>query len=301
MAGKTMPSLRPLRLAALVIATAATGWCDPPTTPPEGPTVRYFEHNGVTYREVREVHRRPVWGYEWESQTRTVYQPQRDVEQRTINRQVAVPRQRTVEQVRWHNRFNPLARPYPVRVKVPTVEYEWTTQQVTVPVESVRMVPVEQTVQVPVWREKLVDEPIVRHAAVPVTAVARQPPPSRASAGPDKVTKKLENRAVAASGQTTPNTQASATRPAAGNPQVAATGQGDLVPVQRPRDPYGRPAGAPAYYGFARPGSVPMMASQPGVPGPASRVAVDRDGWRASTQMARQPSPDGAQTQPARR
>ena len=36
-------------------------------------TVRYFEQNGVTYRETRRIEPRPVTATEWEERQRTVY------------------------------------------------------------------------------------------------------------------------------------------------------------------------------------------------------------------------------------
>lgn len=268
-----------------------------------GPPVRYFEHNGITYRETREVYRRPILQYEYETQTRTVMQPKREVEQQTVERRVAVPATQNVEQVRWHNQWNPFQRAYPVRVTVPVTTYTYKTEQVTVPVERVTMVPVQQEVRVPVLKERLIAEEFVRRERVDLrTQTAAVPAsPNRPASSPAPLIPGNPSTAPRPQFPTGPdaiNGRAPARPAAQTQPDASRLG---MVPVARPLYPTGRPANAPPYYGFARPQSGTMVAGS-AVPGSTGiRFARDADGWRESTQTTLANTPKPTQTQPTRR
>jgi hypothetical protein len=145
--------------------------------------VRFYEENGITYRETKEVVRRPVTETRLEDRPRVVYRPQTDNQVQKCYRTVRVPitEYRTV--TRWVGRYNPFVQPYMVEDRVPVVRWEYRTEEVNVPVVGTRMVAETVNEKVPVQSRRFVDEEVIRRVAVSgpasgTSGLASQPSPS---------------------------------------------------------------------------------------------------------------------------
>ena len=112
--------------------------------------VRYYEQNGVTYREVRRVVEERIPETKLQDCTRTVYREQVTCENKDVVRTYWLPVTDCHWQTRWINYGNPFAPAYQVLEYVPTTRWESRTECVKMPVECRRMVPEVQTVQTPV-------------------------------------------------------------------------------------------------------------------------------------------------------
>lgn len=145
--------------------------------------VRFYEENGVTFRETKEVVRRPVTETRLEDRPRVVYRPQVDTQVQKCYRAVRVPitEYRTV--TRWVGRYNPFVQPYLVEERVPVVRWEDRTEEVNVPTAGTRMVAETVTEKVPVQSRRFVDEEVIRRVAVSgpgtnISGLASQAPSS---------------------------------------------------------------------------------------------------------------------------
>jgi len=130
--------------------------------------VRFYEENGITYRETKEIVRRPVTETRLEDRQRTVYRPQPVAGQtqqcyRTVR--VPVTEYRTVN--RWVGRYNPFVQPQLVQDQIPVTRWEYRTEVVNVPVAGgTRMVAETVTDKVPVQSRRFVEEEVTRRVAV---------------------------------------------------------------------------------------------------------------------------------------
>ncbi len=155
--------------------------------------VRYFEENGITYRETKHVVQRPIVETHYEDRQQTVYAQQVKTQMQTMQRTVQVPITEYVSEPYWVNRWNPFTEPYQSYRTVPRVRWETRVEQVQVPVIQRDMVPQQQTVKVPITTQRMAEEQQIsrvavasRPAADPFAqppAVASRPAPFTAGAG----------------------------------------------------------------------------------------------------------------------
>ncbi|HBO45072.1 MAG TPA: hypothetical protein DD670_14305 [Planctomycetaceae bacterium] len=128
--------------------------------------VRYFEKDGVTYRETRRVVQRPVYETKTQQSTQTVYREQNITEVRDTVQQ----RWTKVTEYRWEafwaDRWNPFSQPYLAYRQVPYTRWESSTETVKVPVVSRRVVPEQRVVNVPVTTQRMVEEEVISRVAV---------------------------------------------------------------------------------------------------------------------------------------
>lgn len=143
--------------------------------------VRYYEKDGVTYRESRTTVHRPVTETQMRQSTQTVYRQERTSE---IREQVRTWWSPTVE---YHSepylvgRWNPFVRPYFSSRFVPQTRWEQRSEVIQVPVTTCRMVPESRTVKVPVTVRRWVPEEVIRRVAVrgqPPTLAPLSPTPT---------------------------------------------------------------------------------------------------------------------------
>jgi len=128
--------------------------------------VRYYEKGGVTYRETRQVVQQPVVETRSEPTTQTVYREETVTETRDTLRERWTPVTEYRWEAFWVGRWNPLAKPYLAYRYVPRTRWEHATETVCMPVVSRRLVPEARTVYVPVTRQRMVDQEIIRRVAV---------------------------------------------------------------------------------------------------------------------------------------
>ncbi|MFV2066605.1 MAG: hypothetical protein ACC645_06455, partial [Pirellulales bacterium] len=86
--------------------------------------VRYYEENGVTWRETRHTVQRPVWVTRYEQREQTVYRPKVSTEYRDSYQTYQVPVTEYRWETRWHGRWNPFVRPYTTQAMVPVTRFE---------------------------------------------------------------------------------------------------------------------------------------------------------------------------------
>jgi hypothetical protein len=128
--------------------------------------VRYYEQDGVTYREARRIVRRPVAETRYEEHDRTVYRERLDVELRESVRNYTVPVTEYRWQSYWQGRFNPFVQPYLAQRLVPCTRWEARSEVVRIPVTRRELVPEISTVRVPVTTHRVVEEEVISRMAV---------------------------------------------------------------------------------------------------------------------------------------
>jgi len=136
------------------------------TVPAIGEDIRYYEENGVTYRESRRTVHRPITETEYIDRDRVVYRPEYRAETRDSYRTYQVP----VTEYRWEaqlrGRFNPFVRPYWVNEYVPRTFVETRTEVVREPYLRQELVAETRTEKVPIVSQRLVEEQITSRVAI---------------------------------------------------------------------------------------------------------------------------------------
>jgi len=141
--------------------------------------VRYYEKDGVTYRETRQVLQRRIPETTYTDQTQTVYRDQYVTQTKDTVRTVLTPVTEYRVQPRLVGRWNPFIQPYFVYENVPTVRWESRTEVVPIQTASRQLVPETRTVRTPVTTWRTVEEEVISRVAVSATP---QPTSSLASA-----------------------------------------------------------------------------------------------------------------------
>ncbi|HWC90249.1 MAG TPA: hypothetical protein VG433_11350 [Pirellulales bacterium] len=166
-----------LRLSILsgwLAVLAATG-------PIQAADVRYYQENGVTYRETRYTVQHPVTETVLVDQQHTVYREKVDTTLQDSVRTVQVPVTEYRSEMFVVNRWNPFAKPYLAQRLVPVTRMVTRTETAKLPVGQRQLVPVTTTVKVPVVRTRMVNEEITSRIAVagpPPTAPSPTSPPA---------------------------------------------------------------------------------------------------------------------------
>jgi hypothetical protein len=128
--------------------------------------VRYYQENGITYRETRTTVQRTVPETRMQQCTSTVYREQVTTEMRDTPRTWQCP----VTEYRWESavvgRWNPFIEPYRIYRTVPTTRWETHSDVVKAPVVTRCVVPETRTVQMPVTTYRTVPEEIVSRVPV---------------------------------------------------------------------------------------------------------------------------------------
>lgn len=134
------------------------------TGPAVADEVRYYEQNGMTYRETRQTVPVASTGVTYQECPRTVYRVQPTTENRDMVRTWWTPVTEYRQESYWVNRWNPFAEPYLASRYVPVTRWEKKTEVVQMPVACSKLVPETQTVRVPVATNVATREIITREA-----------------------------------------------------------------------------------------------------------------------------------------
>jgi hypothetical protein len=153
-----MPSRQ---LLAAAVITCLVG-----TPPAGGDEVRYYDQDGVTYRETRRTVLRPVCETQLRPSTQTVYREEQTSELRETQRTWWTPVTEYRCEAYWAGRWNPFVDPYLSYRLVPRTCWENRSEVVQVPVTCRRLVPETRTVQVPVTTRRMVTEEVITRVAV---------------------------------------------------------------------------------------------------------------------------------------
>lgn len=173
--------------------------------------VRYYEQNGVMYRETRIKIRHPINEVKYKELKRTVYRDQYTTELKPIVRNSYVPVTTYAWQPEVYGKWNPFAQPHIAYRPVPKVSWSVQPQTTQVPVTRRITVPQSQSYQVPETNLRYVEREYVQR--VPVG-----PAPTRRT---DNLTSSQPTQSPSGS--------------AAGVPQGTSTaGTQPLQPVYRP-------------------------------------------------------------------
>ena len=143
--------------------------------------VRYFEQNGITYRETRQVVQRPVYQTEMRPTTRTVYRQEQATEMRETTRTWWSPVTEHTYEAVWMGRWNPFVEPYLAYRPRTSTRWEARSEKVQAPVTVSRWVPHTETVETAVTVQRMLPEEIVSRVAVGGSRVAV---PSAVAAAP---------------------------------------------------------------------------------------------------------------------
>ncbi len=149
-----------------------------------GAEERYYEQDGVTYRETRERVQRPVTEIVHQPTTRTVYREQYRTEFADTVQVTSVPVTEWQLESYWRGRWNPFVQPYLAQHWVRRTRYETRTQTTPQPILRRELVAESRTEHTPVATQRMVDEEIVRRVAIaraPASNIAGTPPPARSS------------------------------------------------------------------------------------------------------------------------
>ena len=156
--------------------------------------VRYYQENGITYRETKYKVQHPVTETVLVDQPRTVYREKLDTELRDTVHTYQVPVTTYRNEQFVLNRWNPFAKPVIAQRLVPVTEMVTRTETVKVPLTKRQIVPETTTVKVAVTRTRMVDEEITSKVAVANLPPAKPSPttvpgsgtPAMASGSPPK-------------------------------------------------------------------------------------------------------------------
>lgn len=155
-----MPTRRTLTAAMFVLVVGGSGI--------SADEVRYYEKDGITYREVRQTVQKRVPEIIQEDRTQTVYREECVTEMRDVVRTRWVPVTEYQVEERLVGRWNPLVRPYFQYRTVPRTRWELRSETVQVPVVCRKLVPETRVVRVPTTRWRTVEEEIVSRVAVSI-------------------------------------------------------------------------------------------------------------------------------------
>lgn len=128
--------------------------------------VRYYEQNGITYRETRQVVQRPVYQTEMRPTTRTVYRQEQATEMRETTRTWWSPVTEHNYEAVWMGRWNPFVEPHIVYRPRTRTRWEARTETVQAPVTVSRWIPHTETVETAVTVQRMVPEEVVSRVAI---------------------------------------------------------------------------------------------------------------------------------------
>jgi hypothetical protein len=128
--------------------------------------VRYYQENGITYRETRRVENRPVSETRYEDRERTVYRPRVVHETRTSYRTYHTPVTQYELKPYWIGRWNPFVQPVQAWRQVPRTHWEVRSEPIDVPVIRQEWVAEKQTYRVPVTTMRTEPREVISRVAV---------------------------------------------------------------------------------------------------------------------------------------
>ncbi len=143
--------------------------------------VRYYEENGITYRETRQTVSRPTTEITNQPVDRTVYQEQLTTEYQPTTRVYSVPVTEYRQEAYWRGRWNPFKQPYLDQRIVSHTRWEERTETVQTPVVRRQVVPQTRQEFVPVATQRIVEEQYVSRVAIGTRAAIAANPPSTTS------------------------------------------------------------------------------------------------------------------------
>ncbi len=141
-------------------------------TPAMAQDVRYYEDNGITYRETTQTVKRPIPHTEMQSRDVTYYRERYTTDLQDVTRTYQVPVTQYVYEPRVEGRWNPFVQPTLTYRMVPRTHWETKVETVKIPVSRRDVVPETVTQQVPVTTHKIAEDKVVSRVAIGTTGAA---------------------------------------------------------------------------------------------------------------------------------
>jgi hypothetical protein len=201
-------------LAGVLLLVAGRAWSQ---------DVRFYEDNGITYRETTQTVQRAIPHTEMQPRSVTYYRERYTTDLQDVTRTYQVPVTQYQYEPHVEGRWNPFAQPTLTYRMVPRTHWETKTEVVKIPVSRREVVPETLTQQVPVTTHKIAQDKVVSRVAVGTT--------SATSAG----TLAANPAGSTSTGATTFN--ASTTQPAVGGSGDSIGGVSKLDPNQPKQNP----------------------------------------------------------------
>ncbi|MCA9189759.1 MAG: hypothetical protein R3E01_07085 [Pirellulaceae bacterium] len=140
---------------------------------------RYYNQDGVTFRETTTTVKEPVSETKWQSQQQTTYRERYITEMQPVQRQVYAPVTQYEWVPRWHGWWRVFQGPHLAYHLEPRTSWQAASMTYQLPVTKREVVPETRTVQVPVTTLRMVEREQVQRTAVaasPQTRVAYNAP-----------------------------------------------------------------------------------------------------------------------------
>jgi hypothetical protein len=128
--------------------------------------VRYYDENGITYRETVQTTQRAVPQTTMQPQDKIQYRQRYTTELQDAQRTYQVPITENVWKPEIHRSWNPFEKPYVAYRLVQQTRYETRSEIVKVPVAKSEVVPEKITTQVPVTTHRIANEEVRTRVAV---------------------------------------------------------------------------------------------------------------------------------------
>lgn len=128
--------------------------------------VRYYEKDGVTYCETRQMVEERVPETRLEERSQTVFRSKPITEMKTAVRKCWTPVTEQTWEAFWVGRWNPFVQPYLAYRRVPRTRWEEKTETVQIPVTKYEVVPETQKIQLPVTAYRSVQKEVITRVAV---------------------------------------------------------------------------------------------------------------------------------------
>ena len=149
--------MRHLLLATVVLAISPTA---------SAQDVRYYEQDGITYREVRSTTQRPVVDVTYQNREETVYRQQVTTKFEDYSQLSYQPVTTYRWEPRWHGWWRIFRGPHVAYHLVPSTTWQAQAHTVRVPITQTQWVPETRVVQQPVKQLKMVEQPQVTRTAM---------------------------------------------------------------------------------------------------------------------------------------
>ena len=132
--------------------------------------VRFYEDNGITYRETTQTVKRPIPHTEMQPQNVTYYRERYTTDLQEVTRTYQVPVTQYQYEPHVEGRWNPFVQPTLSYRMVPRTHWETKTEVVKIPVSRRDVVPETVTHQVPVTTHKIAEDKVVSRVAIGTTS-----------------------------------------------------------------------------------------------------------------------------------
>ncbi len=153
-----------MRINALWIATAATLLA----SLAQADDVRYYDQDGITYREIRRVYQQSMPETRMEAREQTVMREKVTYDLKEVDQSYHVPITEYQWVPYWQPSWNPFTPPTLAYRQQAVTRWETRTEKVRIPVSKREVVPEKITMQVPVTSQRMAQREYVTREPVSI-------------------------------------------------------------------------------------------------------------------------------------